>query len=555
MGIPSYFSHIVKKYPDMISKFNSTLLLVHSMYLDSNSIIYDSFHALSKEDETIINNIPLLEQLLIESVIKKIDEYISILQPTHTIFIAFDGVAPIAKLKQQRNRRYKTAYQTNMINHVLKKKCNPLSNSWSTAAITPGTQFMQNLNIQFHEYYQNVHLLETFEVKQIILSGSDEPGEGEHKIFEHIRNREKIVDDNIVIYGLDSDLIMLGLNHLEYSNRIFLFRETPHFIGSLNSELEPNQHYLLDIYKMAIQISNYLTNSTKIDSFDFKKVKDYIFLCFFLGNDFLPHFPATNIRTNGIETLMGTYKAIICDDEYLVENNSIIWGNVRKIVTALASQEERYIVQEYNLRNSRERRNFKKETPEEKIRYIENIPTFQRDLERYIEPVKPGWECRYYDALFGPKIESMCENNLNLDENEVLQLVKTEISQNFLEGLEWTLAYYSSGCLDWSWKYQHCYPPLYTDLLFCIPIYETQFIKGSDAKPLPPLVQLCYVLPREHLSLLPHNLKTYMLKSHADWYPVEQCRFLWAYCKYLWESHVVLPEINIDELVRIIETL
>ena len=44
------------------------------------------------------------ERLLIEAVCHKIDEYLSIIQPMNTVYIAFDGVAPVAKLEQQRNQ-------------------------------------------------------------------------------------------------------------------------------------------------------------------------------------------------------------------------------------------------------------------------------------------------------------------------------------------------------------------------------------------------------------------------------------------------------------------
>ena len=44
MGIPSYFSFIVKKHSKIIKKFNKNCLKVNNLYLDSNSIIYDAVH-------------------------------------------------------------------------------------------------------------------------------------------------------------------------------------------------------------------------------------------------------------------------------------------------------------------------------------------------------------------------------------------------------------------------------------------------------------------------------------------------------------------------------
>jgi 5'-3' exonuclease len=146
-------------------------------------------------------------------------------------------------------------------------------------------------------------------VKKIIVSGSIEPGEGEHKMYEHLRKNTHN-DDNVAIYGLDSDLIMLSIFNSMYCKNMYIFRETPVF-GDLGKHIKMNEEsaklpLFLDI---SLLIGSILTEMNCTCSTQ-RRVYDYVFLCFFLGNDFLPHFPALNIRTHGIQVLLDTYRKI-----------------------------------------------------------------------------------------------------------------------------------------------------------------------------------------------------------------------------------------------------
>ena len=122
-----------------------------------------------------------------------------------------------------------------------------------------------------------------------------------------------------------------------------------------------------------------------------------------------------------------------------------------------------------------------------------------------------------------------------------------QVCVNYLEGLEWTFKYYISGCPDWRWKYNYHYPPLLKDLINHIPYFDTTFVPENTTTPVEQVVQLCYVLPKKNLSLLPYKIYNQLQTKYDNYYP-ERVDFEWSYCKYFWEAHPKLPMIDINAL-------
>ena len=510
--------------------------------MDCNSIVYDAVREIemktvnsNESQKKVTREEKNIESQIIGSVCKKILWYMRLLNPRERVYIAFDGVAPVAKLEQQRNRRYKTGYQKRIMCEV--EKDNHNSNTWNTAAITPGTSFMSKLGKAVRNNFSDPG---KFNLDVIIVSSADDVGEGEHKIYEYIRKHPlHHKSTTTVIYGLDADLIMLTLNHLHISPSLFLFRETPHFIKSIDSSLSPNDSYLLDIPIFGRVLSKTLNNNKEPDTIQKRnRIFDYIFLCFFLGNDFLPHFPALNIRTTGIDRLLSAYNKVIgTTNSNLVDGTEIVWKHVRKIILELANRENEMIREEYKKRSkqscgAKKRRMSLEET-------FLAIPLLDRKEEDYINPFEEGWEVRYYKILF----------DIDIDDHR-----RKQICINYLEGLEWTLNYYTNGCIDWRWTYEYNYPPLLSDLSKYIPYYNTKFVANKSSIPVSPLVQLSYVLPGNSLDLLPSHIRKMLLENYPECYS-QEFNFCWAFCKYFWESHALMPKISLNKLEVSIEEI
>jgi hypothetical protein len=65
--------------------------------------------------------------------------------------------------------------------------------------------------------------------------------------------------------------------------------------------------------------------------------------------------------------------------------------------------------------------------------------------------------------------------------------------------------------------------------------------------PFTKLVQLCYVMPKSNLELLPQNICKFLINNYPELYP-EQYDFKWAFCRYFWEAHPILPDIQLEIL-------
>ena len=495
MGIPAYFSHIIKHNSKVLQSIHSTN--IHHLLLDSNSIIYDCI-----KDQT--------ESEIIQEVCKKLDYYIHLFKPSKSVYIAFDGVAPAAKLKQQRERRVKGCY----IKQLSK------TTGWNSAAITPGTQFMDTLSKHIHTYFKHKSSL-----IKIIISTSTEKGEGEHKLCQYMRDK-KCLHDNVVLYGLDADLIMLGLLHSRYCKSIYLYRETPEFIKQLNKQLDHNKQYFLNIQIFKKEILKKMNLGEIQANYQKNRLYDYIFLCFLLGNDFLPHFPALNLRKNGMNTILDCYdKTIKKTTKSIIYKNTIQWPLFRKFVAGLIKQEEELIKADHTNKISKIHHSW---TVEERLN---RLPQYNKRTEQIIQVGKTGWQERYYQELFFlDKTPDICQS----------------ISQNYLEGLEWTFKYYTTGCCNWDWSYKWSYPPLLQDLYLHVPIKYKQFIKENNNS-IHPVVQLAYVLPQEYYHLIPTKYQKRLYKLNQS-----KPEFQWAYCRYFWEAHIISTSTTIKELEKIL---
>lgn len=243
-------------------------------------------------------------------------------------------------------------------------------------SITPGTPFMDILAASLR--YWCAYKLNTdpaWAKMKIIISDATVPGEGEHKIMSFVRSQRTAPDydpnTRHVIYGLDADLIMLGLATHEPHFRVL--REDVFFqdakarmckicgqkghderscrgdakekVGEFD-EQEKGAALKPFIWLHVSVLREYLAVELHVPGLPFRfdlerAIDDWVFMCCFVGNDFLPHLPALEIRENGINTLMAIWRENLpLMGGYVTKDGHVDLERAQRILAGLAKQED-----------------------------------------------------------------------------------------------------------------------------------------------------------------------------------------------------------------------
>ena len=346
MGIPKFAYFLSNRYPLILKKIKDETDVppIDNLYLDFNGIIHNVCHNYFCDASKITST----TNEIYAEICEVIRQIVHLVKPKKLLMISVDGVAPRAKMNQQRIRRFRKELnekkEENNIN--IEKEENNDKIIFDTNAISAGTKFMFHLT----NYIKN-YILEQKKVNEdwmqidILLSGSDVPGEGEHKILEYIRNYKLSEKYNPYtkhcIYGLDADLIMLSLLSHEYN---FVILREDYFKMKKQAKVENNeiknekysekkieyQFFLISVLREYLELEfNFLKKKIKF-KYDFEKIiDDFIFLCFFIGNDFLPNLFSFNIEKGALNHLFEFYKACLPElDGYLTDKGKINFKRV-----------------------------------------------------------------------------------------------------------------------------------------------------------------------------------------------------------------------------------
>ncbi|KAF8442606.1 XRN 5'-3' exonuclease N-terminus-domain-containing protein [Terfezia claveryi] len=361
MGVPKFFRWLSERYPAISQLIaENRIPEFDCLYLDMNGIIHNCTH---KDDDS--PTFRMTEDKMFIAIFNYIEHLFGKIKPKKLFFMAIDGVAPRAKMNQQRARRFRTALDADMARYIdlsaqraLRQGVEMPSNPpFDSNCITPGTKFMAKLTQQL-KYFIHKKVTEDTEWQgvEIVLSGHEVPGEGEHKIMEYIRltKAQPDYDPNVrhCLYGLDADLIMLGL--LSHDPHFCLLREEVTFGRNQkkSKELEHQNFYLmhLSIVREYLEHEFQELKQPGVLSFPFdleRIIDDFILLAFFVGNDFLPNLPNLHINEGALSLMFGIYKNILPKTNgYINEHGSINLAHLELLLQQLEEVELKFFEQE-----------------------------------------------------------------------------------------------------------------------------------------------------------------------------------------------------------------
>jgi 5'-3' exoribonuclease 1 len=491
--------------------------------------------------------------------------------------MAIDGVAPRAKLNQQRSRRFRSAKDLAEASKGKEVKDRGSVHVFDSNCITPGTEFMAKVS-EVIKYMIRKKLKEdpSWRHLKIIFSGHEVPGEGEHKIMSHIREMKSKPgyqpNTRHVMYGQDADLIMLGL--VTHEPHFTLLREIIEFgrfgnngknaLKTVMRFTKESDFQLLHISVLReyLQIEFCRENP---ELYDIERVvDDFVFLTFFAGNDFMPHLPSLDIGDGAFDLLFNTYKEQRVSwgqGQYLTYLGEISDPKRLEAYLEVIGKAESDILSKKEVDDAaflKKKRRWNKRDglpvgpTDEEIAALETSKQTEynnmlgsliamRDEVEFVDGLAPAclvdekdFKGRYYFEKLKLTPASVIEH--------------TALRKAYIEGLMWCLGYYFKGCISWGWFFPFHYGPMISDLKELPELFKN--ITFELGEPLFPFEQLMGCLPPASAALVPKALRSLMMSPESPiihFYP-QTFEIDMNGKKNPWEGVNILPFIDVKLL-------
>lgn len=474
MGIPSYFRHLLQRYPHLLKDVDASKTKSNVLLFDFNCLIYGCAKSTKLPVYTHATR-ETWEGALIQEIRAYVIHLWTISGKPEEVVLAIDGVVPMAKIRQQRLRRFKGVWLTGKEVELGAKTIH--EETWDTNCITPGTAFMDRLEFS---------LKDLAAARGWIVSAANEPGEGEQKLMEWVRNRGAAAfsGKHVVVYGLDADLILLCMMHAEDTAVWSILREKQEFIKSPLVALQNRPPCLL----MSI---NGLKNVMFPDkTTQAAYIRDYIAGMCLLGNDFIPHNIGIHIRDSGHDRLVAALDTLHAASMSLLSldvadglwkwNRDALLSIIEPWALTECADIEHSFVKKYKMRPQPA-----KTQAEQCMLPLQNLPIElaeeSRIWSRQTGLLMPDWKAGYYREKRGRTLTSV------EIEEKCLQ---------YLKGLQWNIDYYcGQRPVSGVWMYPWTYSPMWSDI--------HSVLLNSETMPLAPAVDIEDALqPQEQLTLV-----------------------------------------------------
>jgi 5'-3' exonuclease len=542
MGIPFYFYNLYKRYTNdkvLVDENFVQSITFNYLFFDYNSLIHPCAQRVIKKSREEQLDLDLDKTIISECL--AYTRYVMSVIRAEKVYIMVDGVAPRAKVNQQRERRYKSLIMKELQNEKV---------IWDSNKITPGTSFMHKLKLELDNFAQDMGKMGC----SVFVSGAQEVGEGEHKMMRVISNLPINDDKRICIYGLDADLIMLSMMSKK-SDDIILLRD--------NSGDDHTKPYMyLEVASLKRAIVQELLSKIGISLCGDRLIRDYIFLCCLLGNDFLGHLPSVTMKDNGISLLISVYVKYMkgLNRGYLTDGIELNFELFFNIIREIANSEEYFFKNVYtpytNYNSNGQRILYKDTVPLDKLTSPSPLQPTNFVTRCYIDDMIKynikGYKERYYTFYGISDINDAC--------------------YNYLQGLLWVLLYYTPSdtmCQNWGWFYKYHATPFASDFFAFLKVQgkdildKCKQVVNENTQPLSTMQQLLLVLPEKSLTDVMEETNKTLLSNLERILRTESnsVRYLFPktvildmiHKEYLWQGKLLMSHSDLTQLKLLFE--